>query len=50
MVRLKPRQTLLILLFNMVVPSIDQYTDVNIILRLMAGPDPDTHLFTGKSY
>lgn len=38
------REALMILLFNLVVPSIDQYTDVTIILRLMAGPDPDTHL------
>ena len=41
------REALMILLFNLVVPSLDQYTDVTIILRLMAGPDPDTHLVTG---
>ena len=47
MAHLGLREALMILLFNLVVPSLDQYTDVTIILRLMAGPDPDTHLVTG---
>ena len=45
---LPAREALVILLFNIVVPSMDQYTDITIILRLMAGPEPDTHLHTGR--
>ena len=45
---LAPRQALMILLFGLVVPSMDQYTDINIIFRLMVGPDPDTHLVSGQ--
>ena len=42
------REAMMILLFNIVVPTMDQYTDINIILRLMAGPDQSTQLHTGN--
>ena len=42
-----PRKAMLILLFGLVMPTIDQYADINIVLRLMAGPDPDTHVNSG---
>ena len=48
MAQISIRGALIILLFNVVVPSMDQYTDITIIMRLMAGPDPDTHLLTSK--
>ena len=43
------REAMMILLFNIVVPTMDQYTDINIILRLMAGPDQSTQLHTGNN-
>ena len=48
MTHLSPRQALLIVLFSMLAPTMDQYTDITLVLRLMSGPDNATHLNCGK--
>ena len=41
------RDAVLLLLLGVVTPALDQFSDLAFALRLMAGPDPNTHLLSG---
>ena len=42
------RDAVLLLLLGVVTPALDQFSDLAFALRLMAGPDPNTHLLSGR--
>ena len=38
----------LIIIFNVVVPSLDQATDINLVRRLLVGPEDQFHIYSGE--
>ena len=38
----------LILIFNMLCPTLDQYTDINMVIRLFRGPEDHVEISGGK--
>ena len=38
----------LILIFYVVVPSLDQSTDINMVRRLLTGPEDDFQFYSGE--
>ena len=48
--KLSIRYCLIIVLFGMLAPTMDQISDLNLVLRLMSGPDEDTHLNSGDIF
>ena len=44
----KASQCCLIVLFWILVPTFDQYTDINLIQRLFTGPSDDTNISSCK--
>ena len=50
MLDLTPRRdAVLLLLLGVLTPALDQFSDLAFALRLMAGPDPNTHLLSGRA-
>jgi hypothetical protein len=45
----KTEKICLIIIFNVLVPSLDQYTDISLARRLFMGPDDDLHVLSGKT-
>ena len=43
------RQALVMLLFGVFVPSLDQYSDMSLVIRLMSGPQQGTVLNSCKA-
>ena len=43
------RQAMVMLLFGVFVPSLDQYSDVSLVIRLMSGPHQGTVLNSCKA-
>ena len=41
------RRTLLILVVGVLTPSMDQVSDLRLVIRLMSGPEGSTHLQSG---
>ena len=37
-----------ITIFNMVVPTLDQATDISLVRRLLAGPEDQFHIYSGE--
>ena len=45
----KTEKICLIIIFNVLVPSLDQYTDISLARRLFMGPDDDLNVLSGKT-
>ena len=50
MEKMSPEKLLLITVFNVLVPSLDQATDINMVKRLMDGPEDQLHVYSGELF
>ena len=48
MAKVSPLNVFLILVFGILTPTLDQYTDLTLVIRLLSGPSNSTVLKTGK--
>ena len=49
MEKIRKEKICLIIIFNVLVPSLDQYTDISLTRRLFRGPDDDLQILSGKT-
>ena len=50
MCQISMRQSLILILFGMLAPTMDQISDLNLVIRLMMGPGESTHLNTNIGF
>ena len=50
MTALKIEKALIIFVFCVFVPCLDQYTDLSMVIRLLNGPEPHYQISSGKSF
>ena len=50
MAKVSPLNVFLILVFGILTPTLDQYTDLTLVIRLLSGPSNSTVLKTGKHF
>ena len=44
------RYCLIIVFFGVLAPTMDQISDLNLVFRLMSGPDEETHINSGEIF
>ena len=49
MAKISSEKIFLITIFNVLVPSLDQATDINMVRRLLAGPEKHLQIYSGGS-
>ena len=50
MEKIGSEKVFLITVFHVLVPSLDQATDINMVRRLLAGPDQQFHVYSGELF
>ena len=46
--RMSSEKILMLTVFNVVVPSLDLATDINMVRKLLAGPEDEFHIYSGE--